>query len=1524
MLNRTHSTEEQRGLNPNYCDNPMQYSRIHSERLTTVVLFVVTLVAVALNWTAALAGTISDEPIPVYTDDSPEAVDLLTKANSQRALGNIPDTIRIYKQLLENFPTRLILEEHIIASLSRKDITGQEDTVDPNALDHSQKVPSHGKIIGDLDEELHLSSRYITVRSGVLRILQSNKDLLDAYRSTHQATAAQLLREGQLVEVYGNYPLTTASLEAGLQLIADNIQRGRIDAASHMLAAIKDHPDLEATPDALTRYATMTGLAGIIKNREMMLAAAYNALASQGGNTAVEITDMLSRFHLNYQPPPGQGIHAASDVLVEPTLVATKPQVVWRYLLNSRSANILASTSINSQAKEQMRADVERGYYANLMPVTSGDQILISDGLVVTSIDRFDGRKLWEYPQSIFVSYAFMADVRRRGATAATGDPAAVATDGRHVISILYPSGSDDGSIRSSNELVCLDTHTGEPIWTAFPELLTNELEGAAFTGQPTIHEGTVIVLVRKPHQRLASDYLVCLDLVTGDLRWAQYLISSNVRQSGEELKSATPLIVHGDAYVSSPLGCIARIELDTGLIQWLRTQKPAKRQAVYSRQDGRPWEYDQPLLLNDQLITISPNHDSIMILDITDGEIISAYQRSAFGNPSYLISDGHIIYAVGRQIRTFDPKRDTPIGQNLIQLDSGEHFYGRVSCGDGLLAVPTNDYLRMYDSDTGVPGERLPLSQPGTPLIVGAELIIATSDGVDSFLPFEVSAPQLQTRMEAEPHNAQPAISLAGIAAKQGQYEHILPAIDAAIGVISTGSLTTDKTQTQLQLFNILLELSNNTALTNYAIDGEPIDRTTNDRSKESITEALFIRLNLISASAQQRIYYLLSFGDYLVAHNRIGEAVDAFQTILINDSLADEMCEMDSTQIMSNRASGDVISRSDNETIQDHIVSGDNARNSGDGRRILARFIAKDKLRDLVVEHGSSILALYDDMSMQAYHNAKNTHDTNVLLGVMQKYPLQQAGALACREAVTLYLQANQTATACVVAKRGLQMTPNITLRSEILGLMLEGYESAKRYDLALSAIREAEINYPFIILPSSNGIDTYSISQWRQRIENTISQHSQSAHIGSLSNRPVRAEPGDDLLLPRFGQPSTKVSLIRVNATLSAFGGSDFRELWSYHLSRKQVELLRIEHDRAIFWIWNRYRPERLFCLDLNSGNELWAFDIAEAARIENDIEDVTSKIWSQGAAKPITPASTLGLLYVVTGIENNVVFCIETTKGKKIWEHNNAHVTFESISCEPLAAVAAGVQTAATPQTRNQADHDITQRNQPVILMMNPNNGAVAKTIEVNNEYAFHSVTHSNHGIVIIGVGDVLIGYDLLKFEERYRVSNLQGPWKWPLRIGNQMFIADSNDTVWSVDFKTGNNKQLRNLKLVGRNAAPPRVYTVGGRILLKTYNGVFVFEEDGRRTGELARSGSTDITIAAIAAAGDRIVVLQTQPERLSESRRKFTMYDIDWTGKRINTEITPETSLPKIDAAQVIDGWVIVNTGNRVLIFDAP
>jgi outer membrane protein assembly factor BamB len=183
--------------------------------------------------------------------------------------------------------------------------------------------------------------------------------------------------------------------------------------------------------------------------------------------------------------------------------------------------------------------------------------------------------------------------------------------------------------------------------------------------GAPIISDGLVFVEARRVSQQLlTSAYVIALDLNDGRVRWSQYITSSGgLRQSPRPF--CTLVWNDGSLYTSSPVGAIARLDPANGEIMWLRRYNVPLAQPIMDHA-RRPWELTAPVITPRGVLAIQPDQRRVVLLDRETGEQVesfSATSTDSWNTPRYLLADDHHVFAIGTEVRAFDPEAlDHPI----------------------------------------------------------------------------------------------------------------------------------------------------------------------------------------------------------------------------------------------------------------------------------------------------------------------------------------------------------------------------------------------------------------------------------------------------------------------------------------------------------------------------------------------------------------------------------------------------------------------------------------------------------------------------------------------------------------------------------------------------------------------------------------------------------------------------------------------------------------------------------------------
>ncbi len=717
-------------------------------------------IALLLAWLSLALPLLGQTPQSVYTDDSPEAAELLRRAAEHEQAGNTSESVRLYDELLRLHPRRLVRE---------------------------QTHPG-------LDQ-------FRTVRETVHDRLLAAPDLLRRYRDIADPRSEETVAAGDLETAALSFLLTPAGLDAALNLAEMDLRRARFDSAAARLDDLRIQPEL--TGDRRTRWAAALGLVGIYGNRSDLLDEAVAILDEQDADEAAE---GLRRRLASFEPP----LAPARFELLSPRAPLPSPEssdsATWQFAPDEE-VNDEARESMNPTSRDAFRASLEQGHYLRSLPLVSEDAVYYSDGVRLTALDRFDSRPRWRYAAQTDLDAATLVHLRTTAFDGYSFDPAAVALDGRSVFAVLRRSGQEVARL-GPNSLVSVDARTGSLRWSISPRSYAEPFSDAGFAGVPLLHEGRIIILLREIQQQLVTDRLLAFDADTGGLLWSQYLSSVGLpRNLSQTFPPTVGVISDGTLYITSPTGTVAALDPALGLVRWLVRLESDVRYLRYVTY--RPFEFSQPVLTAHGLFVIAPDCRSIHRLDADTGAPLGYITRTTLNNPLYLLADEHYLYAVGNLISRaplHDVRPETV--ETFWVQPPDDPLFGRVRLTDDGLAVPTRSALSFIDAESGRTRNARPLESPGLPVLTNAEILVVTAQGIDSYITYEQASAELRRRMAADPADPTPAISLAGVADRHGYNDEVLDAVDSAMQIILRGTDPSLEVA-QAALFEQLLDMA-------------------------------------------------------------------------------------------------------------------------------------------------------------------------------------------------------------------------------------------------------------------------------------------------------------------------------------------------------------------------------------------------------------------------------------------------------------------------------------------------------------------------------------------------------------------------------------------------------------------------------------------------------------------------------------------------------------------------------------------
>ncbi len=1435
---------------------------------------------------AASIVNAQEQTVPVYTDDSPEAWEMFGRAVDQIQRDNLPEAIRIYQTLLNKFSRNLVSRNQPINGKKKNNQTSPDTT---------KKSPQNT-----------MPPVLVSVRNRVQSVILGNDDLLNLYQDMNETTAARLIRQGNFNHAFLNYFLTPSGLQAGFILAERQIRHARFASAIITLRQLQTHPGFTDSSSVKKHWGRLLALAGLYANDQQALDEGKRILQSLN-NTAdtMQAIRQLEDSKIT-QKPLRQPVITTNHPLENPRLSEIQSKPMWSYSFHSGPEDALAEKTLSPTQRQQIRAGADDGQFNNFVPTVCDDIVFASDGISIIALDRFDGSPRWRYPLIDDLRSWEKMQIRQTGPSSGSApNLTIVATDGNDAIGTIYESSLGQYTRRSSNRLVCLNASTGQLRWIVRPADLLDSPGESSLHGSPILYDGKIIIILRTNRQRLASDYLVALDQQTGKRLWSRYIVSSPVARSIPMVAPTIPLIHAGMIYLSSPLGCITAVNAETGYTAWAFLQNPDPDLSRFTTRMQRPWENNSPVWTPAGILAESPNGKSLLLINPDSGTVRSSFRLGSRNENAYLAADENAAYLISEQINRIpftkletlasglpenkttkqntkhneNNKFDIPVSKywnTIFDPDSGERILGRCSLGSSKIVVPTTENIYLINADNGQISGKAHLNNLGSPLVIGAEVIVATVEGIDSYMPYSLAEPRLRARLKADPGNAAPAVSLARLAGRHHKYNDILPAIDLAVDAVNEEPFSNRNQNAQQQLFATLLELADDPTLAEHPGTGRRRSINEDDatgNTRNSIADDLFIRMDLIASSVSQRLQYLFALGSYLTRENRANEAVDAYQTILSTRALADGFHQNEIHRI-----------RADLEAIQ--------------------------QLQTLLKHNGQSAYALYDDAAKRALTSALAAPGTDALHALIREYPVSQVAPAAALEAGIREDEAGKLPGALADWRLGLTLNPTPQIRGRLLGELITQLQLTGKTDDLLYEVRAVEKTNPETIIAFSDGRATPLIA-WRRNFLKSINPLRRYPEIGNLDeSSPARLLTGDELLLPLTGKPSPTIALIRTEREIHAVNNASEKPLWSIELDRAETALLEVNGEDALLWGRDRGFPLTLQQISLLNGSTIWKTNLWGQDDNNNEQQPDRSRAGQNPLGK-LSPC--VGQNEIIFAIASGDIVCVDRFTGKIRWTKKHLLPAITQAACDSFGFVVAGAP-------------DLDHLDQsPVLIMLDLKTGNEIFRTQIPGDAPADWLRVDGRGHAVIAVSDNFIGFNLRQQRESWQVINAAPTSRdQPMVSGHFLYGFNADAQVQTIDMRTGLVTIMPTPRLNTNRAVPPKIYTWQGRTLLRTVNGIYIFDADGKRIGELARSGSSDLTLTGVAIAEDRAVILETRESLEQRNRKQLILYAIDMTGKRIERGIQPNTPLPKIDAAQAINNWIVVDTGSHILFFHAP
>lgn len=1425
---------------------------------------------------------------PVYLDDSPRARDLLLRAIDQIE-DNTGEAVRTLQTLLDEFGDRLVPDPRV-----------------------------RGEVL-------------VGVRTAALTILRGNEELLARHRLLEAGEAERRVERGDLRSVAETRPLTPAGLEALLRLGQESLESARFDEAIRHLDEALGHPDLDDETGALAW--TMIGTAShFAANRPWNTAeaqrwyaarvdAARTALDAYGESAAGALDAFGSRTGGGAGPRLDHG-SGPMDRAGTKDLEATSGEVIWSVLPVDGAIVTVDDESSQALPGAQLAALSRR------TATVAGDAVHIADHVGVTSVDRFTARPRWPG-----VSYT--------EASGGIGDDDAigmrpVAVEANALVAILGTATSESASDKNTAYVVRLNSDTGRVAWRKRIARLggREEYSGLYPHGRPWIADGRVLMLARRvTNERILSCYVIALDLETGDPQWIRHVASVGTRLPVD--KPVTSLLYdRGALYLASPVGATARLDAASGRVEWLvRSVVPS----ILLGPRPRPYEVGAPVIVRNRLVSIRPDRRAIEIRSLDDGRLAGQAPldlEAPLGEPDYLLTDGRQVFAVGEDVRCFDPNfpdaplwvapaRDDvamspidaadPAGDDAALpglpgttadprdlLDRTVPFAvtGRVLVANENLLVPTDRGLLLFDRETGSEVDSMPLAiggeaAVGTVSAVDRQVVLATPGGVSSFMSIELAEQMLRERIEALPTEPEPRLALVRLAIRVRRLPLVLEAADVALEAIDAMSDRDEAETARAMLFSSVI--------------GADIDSIVS--SMEDGT-AWFQMVGRVSRSASDDVERLIAQGDWLLERDPQA-AVAAWHEILADPERSFE-------------------------------------RRRPDDRVRFAAAWATERIADAVRLHGRSALADVDAAAAGAFaavaaeQGADLESITVALDEVSRRWPLSPAAIDAARLAAERRAGAGDVRGAVDGLLIAYRAMPDETRASDLLGAALDHLTRGERPDDAAGLARVVAARHPETMFRRA-GVDADAPRSlalaWAGDVAHGAGPEALAPAVADTVPTTLGATPvavlGGRIPPHRWDGPArwpergfpAAVPLIRIADEVRLLDSETLEPLWGSRVEGDIVRVLDATDDDILLWTGDSAAtPERggmaeapaVVSLDAATGEIRWITPLID--------EMLPPSIGGDRTGRPMPNRSRFVSREVIVRVHGDRILlarrtggivCLDRAAGDiETWAVTDMLEELHELEMDDMNVVATGrARRNGLPQ--------------PAGIVIDAETGEVRHRFRPAMAGGIAWVALDGVGGAVFGNDGGLEGFDLVRGTRTWTNTGyaMRGTAD-ARRRGDRIVVRHEVFGLHALNPMTAEIGPPFTMMLGGQSIDRTGAAAIGPHgpdLLLRSQDRVVRFSRDGKILGADAIADPRRDYVRHAVAADGTVFVLSEHDVRIAPAagggarQPEYRIYTLDASGRVSDDVVETERFNRPVLAMEWMPGWLLLSTSREVV-----
>ncbi len=1180
----------------------------------------------------------------------------------------------------------------------------------------------------------------------------------------------------QLLALFDRYFCTSgaAKLADTIGLLA--IEAGDLALARRAYQRVLDrHPDRSAYAP---RYKAMLALLSVMRGHAQIETIATDKDAMirwQGADRA--LGDVLEEVRGSFVALRGKGAPADWPIFAgDATRNRHTASAVDELGLLWRSDVFKPANRVDEEEDTyggSYRADQDQARHLSIQPVVHGELVFAQRYREVAAIHRNTGVVAWRFRvESSHVSAYEDLDERPPGWDSITVHDGCVyaALPGDVVPYYGYESP------QSPPELVCLEASTGEVIWRSDREELSERPSELGFDSTPVVNNGRLYVIGRRRRSFGFEDcYLYCLNAANGRMMFRTHLGSASTGTFGSRRPTLAMVSLHGDtAFVCTNLGTIAAVSGHTGAVRWLRLyDRDAGDSSGESGLQGRgaySWTFNPLLLSDDRLIFLPMDSPNVFVLAADDGRILHAVPTEDFADIETLLGvDGDLLCGAGDEVACYDLSNGALTWSESL-VGSGSPL-GRGTWAGNRIYVPTR---------TGVSGFRVSDGQRtdmaweeggsgGNLVALPNELFVAGRDFVAVYVRKAELWNALRERMAAAPSAPLPALELAEVALRGGEFAEAIEVLDEAVRRAGNFAQTMEPSLQRRFFDDILMFVD--VISPRSALDAATLEK-------------LFTYASQCPPDPAAHVQFRFRFARLYEQYDRPDQALRLYQQVLRDRSL--RKLRFDRPRERS--------SPGDTHGSRSRPTPGSET----------AAQAARTRIASLIGSHGVSIYVTFEDEARRWYQTGLASGDGELLARVVETFPNSAAAPLALIARGEMLAKLNRPHQAARLLARAYHRYPKHVNRPKLIRKIADAYEQSDKPEHAYRWLTKAVREHPGVTTEYQGR--SMSFLEYRKRIAGARSkvEPSRPRIVLPLGRPFVREFDGSvSLLVPWFGDdPACRWSryFVAAEREIRAFDTQTNTEVWAQPLPvQTNAELLIVTEQLALF-----ATLYEVFAVDVATGIRRWSHG-HDPVPIDGHFLD-----WEE------TDRYRTHALHgdrLVSVRDDGEISCVDVSTGNILWSQTRRPAPVGPVRIGDLWAV-----------------YHVVQDDRAVICRIDAATGMWIDATLTQDDHALVELFLALDGQIVVVTTRSLSAYDLESGDRRWRVKLGGPPRAGSLLMDiDALYLSDDGQRLQKISLEDG-RLLWQSEQLTGRGADDLTVHVQEGNLIVSTSSSVSAVDE----------------------------------------------------------------------------------------------